>query len=352
MRFIIDILHPAHVHFFRNFYAEMSSRGHEFLVLSRDKDCTLELLDAHGIPHRVLSRQWPGPVRMGAELLLRTARVVHAARRFRPDYLLGIMGPTIALAGVVLPARTVVFYDNESARAVNRVVYRLCDQYCTPSAYQESAGPNHVRYDGYHELAYLHPDRFTPDREVLERYGSADAPLYVLRFVSWQSVHDVGEKGLSLEGKRQIVDMLAARGRVVITSESPLPEEFERYRLSIPVEHVHHVLAFAELLVGESSTMASEAAVLGTHALFVSKTGRGINVEQEARYGLVHNFDHQQGEAALHRVQDLLAQPDLKADAAERRERLLAERVDVTQWMIEFFERGGAGGTQRRGESP
>lgn len=341
MRVVLDILHPAHVHFFRHFRTEMLARGHEVQVYSRDKDCTLDLLDAFGIPHTCLSTQRAGLGALGAELGVRTARLLRCARSSRPDLLMGIMGPVIALAGSVLRVPSIAFYDNESARSVNRVVYRLADAYATPEAYQESAGKRHIRYRGYHELAYLHPNRFTPDPEVPKRHGLGGEPLFVLRFVAWESIHDVGERGLSLSVKRELVRRLSERGRVVMTSESPLPAEFDSFRLAIPVEDIHHVLAAASLLVGESSTMASEAACLGTHAFFVSKTGRGVNVEQEARYGNVHNFDHTQGDAVLARLDDLLALPDLKADGVARGDALIADNIDVTAWMVELAERSG-----------
>ena len=226
------------------------------------------------------------------------------------------------------------------AKLTNWFAYPLADRVCTPTCYQESVGPNHVRYPGYHELAYLHPRRFTPDREVLSTYGLAtERPIYIVRFVSWQASHDVGETGLSSAHKERLVGMLSRRGRVLITSEGPLPASLEPYRSPLSVEHIHHALAFADLLVGESATMASEAAVLGTHAIFVSKTGRGYTDEQEREYGLVHNFNHLQGDEALGEVDRLLALEDVKADAALRRQRLLSEKIDVTAWMVEFFER-------------
>jgi len=340
MRFLVDILHPAHVHFFRNFIGEMERRGHSFLVTARDKEIALDLLRAYGIPHQVLSRQRRGPG-LAAELALRAARLWRLARRFAPDYLLGIMGPAIALAGKALPSRTVIFYDTEMARATNWFSYPLADLVCTPDCYQGDAGAHQLRYPGYHELAYLHPRRFTPRREVLARNGLDDGrPVHLVRFVSWQASHDVGERGWSAAGKRRVVELLAARGHVLVSSEAALPPDLAPHRSRVPVEDLHHVLAFADLLVGESATMASEAAVLGTHALFVSRTGRGYTDEEERRYGLVHNFTHQQEDAALQRIEALLARPDLKADALRRRERLLADKIDVTGWMVELFESG------------
>lgn len=344
MRFAIDILHPAHVHFFRNFVAEMRGRGHEFLVTAREKEISVELLRGYGIPHVVISRQARGGVGMAAELATRTLRFWRLAREFRADYLLGIMGPTIALAGKVLRSKTVVFYDTEMATVTNWFVYPLADAVCTPTCYQKRVGRNHVTYPGYHELAYLHPRRFTPDRSVLREHGlGGERPIYLVRFVSWEASHDVGERGFSLAHKERLVEMLARRGRVLVTSEAPLPESLAPYRFDLPVEQVHHVIAFADLLVGESATMASEAAVLGTHAIFVSKTGRGYTDEQEADYGLVHNFTDRQAEEALAEAERLLALDDLKADAGRRRERLLGDKIDVTSWMVDYFERRAAG---------
>lgn len=338
MRIAIDILHPAHVHFFRHFIAEMSARGHVIKVFSRDKDVTLELLDAYGIEHTLLSRQRPGMVALALELGSRTFRFIREMRRFQPDLMMGIMGPIISLAGLAVPAKVIAFYDNETARLVNRLVYRLADAYCTPDAYMEDAGRNHIRYRGYQELAYLHPSRFQPSEEIVRRHGLSGNRLFVLRFVSWESIHDVGERGLSLDVKRELIRRLTPHGRVVITSESSLPAEFEPYRLAIPVHDIHHVLAAADLLIGESSTMASEAACLGTHAFFVSRTGRGVNFEQEQRYGLVHCFDDTQGDQVLARLDQLLSIRDLRFDSRARSKHLVAENVDVTGWMVEHLE--------------
>ena len=347
MRILIDILHPAHVHFFRPFIEEMTAHRHEFLLLSREKDVTVDLLDAFGLEHEVTSRQKSGAAFLMAELAVRVGAILRHAGRFKPDYLLGLMGPAISIAGQLLPARSIVFYDNETSPTLNRIAARLADAWWSPRGYRLDHGARHHRYPGYHELAYLHPNRFAPDPSILQRYGiDPSRPYFIVRFVSWQSMHDFGESGFSARGKHRLIELLSRHGRVLVTSEGPLPEELEPYRSPVPVEHIHHLLAFATMFVGESSTMASEAAILGTHALFVSRSGRGVNDEQEARYGLVHNFNGGTEEHALRRAHDLLHRADLKADALDRRNRLLADTIDVTGFLVSYVESGeivGAG---------
>lgn len=337
MRILIDILHPAHVHFFRNFAADMTVRGHDVRFTARAKECATDLLEHYGIPYTLLSRQKSG-LGLASELASRTWKLVRMARRWKPDVMTGIMGPCIALAGKALGVPAVVFYDTEFARQTNWFVYPLAHSVCTPDCYQGPVRGVHRTYAGYHELAYLHPDRFTPDRARLAVFGvSSDEPYSILRFVSWQAIHDVTEKGLTGSQKRHLIETLERHGKVLISSEAPLTPDLDRWRLRGPIEDIHHLLAFAQMIVGESATMSSEAAVLGVPAIFIAKTGRGYTDDEERTYGLVRHFREDQFDAAVSAIRKLFERgPRTMGQAA--RTRLLADKIDVTAWMVEYFE--------------
>jgi uncharacterized protein len=341
MRVLIDILHPAHVHFFRNFHAEMTDRGHQLCITARDKDRSVELLQAFGLPYQQISRQKSG-TGLAVEMTQRTARLMKIMRSFRPDVMTGIMGPSIALAGAVRRVPAVVFYDTEFAVQTNRIVYPLAHRVCTPDSYQGKVPGRHSQYAGYHELAYLHPNRFQPDPAVLGDFGiSPGEPYSIVRFVSWQAVHDRKERGLSTKQKLHLVEVLQRRGRVLISSESPLEGHLADLAVAGPVEQIHHVIAHARLVVGESATMSSEAAVLGVPAVFIATTGRGYTDDEERRYGLVRHFTEDQYDMALSAIEEILAEPAVTWQKA--RQRLLEEKIDVTAWMIDHFETSFAG---------
>ncbi|MEO1241132.1 MAG: DUF354 domain-containing protein [Pseudomonadota bacterium] len=343
MRVLIDILHPAHVHFFKNLIIEMHSRGHQVRILSRKKDVATALLDAYGFEHTVISTQRPGRGRLARELAKRIIETRRAIHDFQPDLIMGLMGPSIAIAGMTHRARTIVFYDNETTHRLNQIVARCADAWISPRGFKHDYGGKHLRYDGYHELAYLHPDRFTPDAERVRAHGiDPEKPYSLLRFVAWESIHDGGESGFNVESKHKAIEILSRMGPVYISSEKPLPPAFEQYRLNLPVEDIHHALGFATLVAGESSTMASEAACLGTHALFVSKSGRGVNDEQESRYGLVKNFNGGREREALAYLEELVAAggENIKREAQQRRNHLLRDTVDVTRFLIDLTETG------------
>ena len=338
MRILIDILHPAHVHFFRNFHDEMVGRGHQLCVTARAKDRSLDLLEQFGLPYHRLSDQREGGVGMTVEMAQRTGRLVRLMRRFRPDVMTGIMGPSIAIAGALRRVPAVVFYDTEFATQTNRFVYPLAHSVCTPDCYQGKVPGTHLRYAGYHELAYLHPNRFRADPAKLGAFGvSADEPYALVRFVSWQAVHDRRERGLAAAQKRHLVELLQGYGRVLVSSEAPLPPDLAALEVNGPVHDIHHLTAHAQLVVGESATMSSEAAVLGVPAVFIATTGRGYTDDEEKRYGLVRHFTEEEYDRALGTIEELFANSPRDFGRAAR-ERLLDEKIDVTQWMIDYFE--------------
>ena len=336
MRILIDILHPAHVHFFRHFRTEMVNRGHEVLVTARDKDLTLELLAAFDIPATILSTQRRGRLGLARELLGRTRRLGVEVRRIRPDVLVGIMGPSIALVGRWRRLPAVVFYDTENATATNRWVYPMAAAVCTPDCYSAPVRGNHITYPGYHELAYLHPARFTPDRGLLAAAGIGSGERFsVVRFVGWQASHDLGERGLGAKAKHRLVEGLARRGRVFVSSEGPLPAGLPAAPIPLPAAQIHHLIAAAEIVVGESATMASEAAVLGVPAVLVADTGRGYTDDQERRYGLVRRVAPGDAAGVTAAVHEFLSGDRTRFEVARRR--LLDDKIDVTAWMEGWF---------------
>lgn len=342
MRVLFDISHPAHVHFFRPAIRRFSEAGHELRIASRDKDIALALLDAYGIPHTVLSKAPAEKSLVGfaSEMTTHCGRLFALARHFRPDVMLQIAGTFIAPVGKALRIPTVAFYDTEFARLSNAISYPLLTHICTPECYEGSAGKHQVRYPGYHELAYLHPDEFTPDPSVLARYGlTPDTKYALIRFVGMGALHDYEEEGFSAEDKRRLVQALLPHARVFISSEAPLPPDLEPYASPFRFEDIHHVMAFAALVAGESATMASEAAVLGVPALFISRAGRGYTNEQEHLYGLVYNFKPAERDRYVALLGNLAPRllDDLRAEFQARRRKLLGERINTTRWMMEFL---------------
>ena len=234
----------------------------------------------------------------------------------------------------------IAFSDTEIAIAVLRAMLPFTDAVCTPSVFSKDLGSKHVRYAGYKELAYLHPSRFTPQASVLDLIGaSQDERLIVVRFASWDSSHDIREDLLAFHDPADILSFihrLGAYGRVLITSERKLPGEVDRLVLKIPLERIHDLLFYSSLYIGEGATMASEAGVLGTPWIFISNATRGYLDDQEQKYGL--GFWETSLERAMGCVEEVFALPDLKRSWAVKRQALLRDKIDVTDFIVNFLE--------------
>jgi len=227
--------------------------------------------------------------------------------------------------------------DTETSKLQKRISLPFADRICTPDCYLLDHGSKQVRYPGYHELAYLHPDRFTPDPDVLAQIDATPKDtLVILRMVSWGAVHDIGDSGFG--DIRSVIDRLEAQGaRVLITAEDDLPAELDGYRIDAGPEQIHHLMAYADLFIGESATMATESAVLGTPAVFVSSSTRGYTDELESRYELVYNFSGDDRQRrALETAEAILGRDPSVYEA--RRETMLSEKIDTTRFQLQQIE--------------
>jgi uncharacterized protein len=338
-KILVDLTHPAHLHFFRPAMRIWRQRGHQIIIVARDKDITLQLLKEYGISYTCLSKARKGVLGLVRELIEHESKLMKMIRKIRPDVLLEVAGTFIVHAGFLTRTPSLVFYDTENATLSNAITYPFATKVITPAYYKGDIGKKHIRYNGYQELAYTHPNYFTPNLTILKELGlNKSDKLFVVRFVSWEAGHDVLRKGISLQGKRRIIKSLSQYGRVIITSEGKLPRDLEKYNLRISPTKIHDVLAASTLYVGESATMASEAAILGIPFIFLSPVSLGNTGEEEHEYKLGFNLLPSEEDLAIELALDLINRPNLRRDWQRKRRKLLDEKIDVTAWMVDFVE--------------
>jgi hypothetical protein len=163
----------------------------------------------------------------------------------------------------------------------------------------------------------------------------ADEPFVLVRFVGWAAAHDIGQQGLSAAQKRHAVATLKQYARVLISAEGSLPASLEPDRVHLDVADIHHLMAHARLVFGESGTMLSEAAVLGVPGIYINPLRLGYLEEQERDYGLVFNYRPTAFAQALAKGREILCDSD-RGQWQKKRRRLLAEKIDVTQMLYDL----------------
>jgi len=336
IKILFSINHPAHVHFFRNTIKALNEKHIKCLIVARDKDITLSLLDKYSIDYVVGSKAAKSLISKCCEIIEYQRVVYGILRREKPDTVMSIGGLLCIHAAKLCGTPYILFSDTEHARSEILISFPFAKFIVTPSCYLKNHGKKQVRYDGCHELAYLHPNRFTPNPTVLSDLGLNEVDkFFILRFVSWDAGHDMYQHGFTVNGKRRMVELLSKYGRVIISSEAQLPEEFETYRMPICPTKMHDLLYYATMYIGEGGTMASEAAVLGTPAIFVNTLRLGYLNEQESKYGLVYSCSDE--ESAHSKAAEWLAIPDIKAKWQAKRKKMLADKIDVTQFLLDVI---------------
>ncbi|MCP1715280.1 putative glycosyltransferase [Methanocalculus alkaliphilus] len=342
MRLLLSVEHPAWAHQFRYMIEELKRKGHEIKVVAIRKDVTCELLDAFNILYEIISEtSVKGIIEKGIIFLKTTYAIFQASRQFKPDMYFGRSSPMMAINSFFFRKPHILFEDTEIASFSLMICKVFSNVIITPTCFTKDLGHKQLRIEAYKELFYLYPNYYRPNFGSLDGSGvDYDEKYIIIRFLAWDAHHDIGKSGLTLETKRKAIREFEKYGRVFITSEKPLPDEFEKYRITVSPEKMHDLLCYATLLYGESSTMASECAVLGTHAIFCDFAGRGYTDEEESRYDLVYNFrlDSSSQEASIEKAVELLQEKDLKEKGREKRERLLNEKIDVTSFMVWFME--------------
>jgi uncharacterized protein len=336
MRIFIDIGHPAHVHYFRNFIILMQKKGHKFFVSARDKEVSLFLLDYYKIPY--YDRGKGSSYIFGKVLYLIKADILllKKAIQFNPDLFLSFASPYAAHVAKILRKPHIAFTDTENAKLGILSFAPVTECIITPESFKKDFGAKQIRFNGFMELCYLHPNRFIPDEGVLKELGIKENESFILfRFVSWGANHDIGQSGIFHDLKIKMVIELSKQMKVFISAEGPIPDEIKKFKIHISPEKIHDVLSFAFMYLGEGATMASECAMLGTPAIYVNSLSAGTLEEQE-RLGLIYSFRNSEG--VIEKVLELLNDPNLTTEHQLRRNKMLEETIDVTAFMVWFIE--------------
>src|SRR5690606_30042472 len=266
---LIDSHHPKHYLTVRSLGQRCRDHGLDVIWTARDKDVLLTLMRDDGLTPFALTRAQPGLVRKLGELLLYDWRLLAIARRYRP---LALVGKTVSLThvGRLLGIPSILIND-DSARQnpqYRYLGYPFATRILSSEALDESYGPRQRSYPGLMELAYLHPATFTPDPAIRTQLGvGPEERVFVIRRAAFNAYHDVGQLGISEELLTRIIGLLKPHGRTFIVSESPLSGSIAEFRLPVRASRLHHVLAIADIVLGDGLTVCVEAALLGRPAV-------------------------------------------------------------------------------------
>jgi len=331
-KILFDIGHPAQVHNFKHIYWELQKQGWQGLFVTKDKEICVELLERYELPFIVLNTNQKGLVKKVANLAKDIARFASIVKSFEPDIILNRMSLHATLVAKAFHIPQISLADTEKSLNFSF----LSETVMTATSFKKDFGAKHLRYEANIELFYLHPKHFRPKSDIFNLLGIKEKEKFaIVRFVSWNAHHDIGQGGFLDEQKIKLIEELSKELKVFISSEISLPKELQKYHIDIPVERMHDALYFAHLYIGEGASMASEAAMLGTPAIYVnSLNSAGIFKELEEA-GLF--FIMPDGKEAIKKALTLATKED-KEEFIKKKEAYLKSKIDVSSFLVWFIQ--------------
>jgi uncharacterized protein len=345
-QYLFFIVHPSKYHVFRHTINTLISKGHKVDVLITSKDVLEDLVENEGWEYKNIfpeGRKISGlPTYIGAGI--NTLRTILRLEKFLwgKKYDLFITDDLLVFNGMWRKTPSILFQDDDvTAVPESAILHRFATHIMTQ--FVSDMGKysyKKIPFHGYKELGSLHPKRFIPNPDVVKQFNPDMSKYFILRLVSLKATHDVGKSGLSNEDVTILIGILEKYGKVFITSERKLPEQFEKYRINIKVNEIAHAIYHADLLIGDSQTMSAEAGILGTpYIRYNDFVGRISYLEElENKYNLGYGIRTKDKEELFIRVNELLENPDLQTIWNTKREKMLSQKIDMTDFMVWTFE--------------
>jgi predicted glycosyltransferase len=337
MKILIDIGHPAHVHYFKNFIWLMQDKGHSISIISRDKEVALDLLNYYKFPYYNRGKGKNSSLGKILYLFQGDFFLLKKALKIKPDMYLSA-GSSYAAHVAWLTRKPHIALDDTDHNTFQQLMYvPFTKVVLTPKVFQKDFGTKQIRFNAFLELCSLHPNHFKSETKAISNIAdeSNNDRYVILRFVSWNASHDIGLKGLSLDDKYQLVRELSKHARVIISSESDLPENLKQYAYSVHPALMHDLLAGASLLVSESLTMSAEAAFLGTPTLCIS-TAKAGTLDEEVRLGLIELYRSSNG--IVERAIELIKNKEYKSTFKLKSSTIVKNMTDLTSFLVWFVE--------------
>ncbi len=339
--FLFYLGHPAHYHNVSVVVKKLSDKGFRVVLVARGKDVLFKLLE--GLPYEIIylnPRKGKSKLSLIKTVIGREFVLFRLALKYKPKMLIGT-DIVIAHIGKLLNIPSVILNEDDAKEVpfLAKYGFKYATVVFSPDSCDILPYENKIGYKGYHELAYLHPLYFKPDKSKVSELLKDGQKYFILRFAELTAHHDKGKNGIDLIIAKKLITQLSPFGRVYITSERKLETELEPYRISIKPKNMHHALYFAQIYIGDSQTMAAEAAVLGTPSIrfndFVGKLG--YLEELEHKYNLTIGVPTDKSELLFNEIQQLLSNQNLQKDFDQRKENMLKESVDVAELWTNYF---------------
>ena len=343
--FLFYLVHPAKFHFHKIQINELIKRGHHVDILINTKDILEELVIEEGWEYTNIfpkGRKIKG-LHVYIAAFLSIFRTVYKLLKFTNgrNYDLFI-GDLLSIVGIIKRTPSLYPTDDVLSAVPEQRIFFITTNFIIAPEITDVGGYKRkkIGYKGYKALAHLHPNHFVPDINIVNKKIEPNKKYFIIRCTGFNATHDINKSGISDKILFSIVDILNPVGKIFISSERVLPQRLKKYELSIKKNEISHYISFANLFISDSTTMSTEAAVLGTPSIEFDEYFYEIEqmIELEKKYKLVHCFRTSEEEGFLKKILELTLDENIKQKYEKRKKILLKDKIDISSFLIWFYE--------------
>jgi predicted glycosyltransferase len=281
MKLILDILHPAHLNFFKNAIPELENHGIEVEIVYRRRGQLLPLLNQElsGRSFIEIGTHQKKTAGKFKALFTREYQMLKYLRSNKFDMTMGVAGFYIGFPARILGKPAVTFTDDWEYKTTFYLSKYSSDHLVIPGLIP-AGGKGILKYPGYKELAYLHPKYYKPDPARVKAAGFQNGKFVFIRLVSSATLNYI--KMISGDLSKLLKEIQDLGYDVVLfPEEAAQAEPYSKscHILNPPVEDIQSWISYAALTITFGDTIARESCLLGTPSIYLGGRDMKVNTE-------------------------------------------------------------------------
>jgi len=344
MKILFIVYHPVDPYIIFETAKQIENEGYTpFFVIIEKEGIIKKIIESYGFENAVIGESKESFLGKILNIFTIVSGINKYVKKINPDLIFSPATPYSSMACRFNKKPLICWEDTETATFNFKYSHKRIDSLLlTDSFYKELPGNNIIKFNGYKELAYLHPNNFKPDLNVLKKLGlKIEDKIVLMRFSALNAMHDIGLKSEVDTNDSKILKFIKKaeythNAKIFISvTERDLDHRFDAYKLEIEPSKYTHLLSFCTLYIGEGTTTASEAGVLGVPWIALRDKPLGYLIDQEDNYGL--GFRIESLDIALKKAEEILQNKSLRSEWKIKRSKLLKDKIDVSAFITWFI---------------
>ena len=226
---VIDILHYPHVNFYKHAIEALEEKNIDVYVILRPRGKLVSIFEKEcpDVPFVLIGEHRKTMFGKMFDMVERDIAFLRYLRKIKFDAGTGFGSINMAHTTRFFGKPSILFGDDIEYKLGHYLGHCIATRDVRPKCVP-AHGKNLLKYNGFKELAYLHPNHFTPDKKALEPYNLNPYEYIFIREVSNASLNYRGMEMGKLSKRTGLENYTFHRRQIVDKSFQRLLHSFKR----------------------------------------------------------------------------------------------------------------------------